>query len=170
MKLCSFETGHGIVVEESGRQKQIGSGSGTVSSGSFSFTNPEGAVVTVTWIANENGFQATGDHLPTPPPTPDHVVKMLADMEAAIDAISIATESPNVVVVPEAPLVAASQDVVLVENAQNEFPAISPSAVESVPAEITPVDDVPVATAPAQDAPVESDAVQSVASEAAPAL
>ncbi len=85
----SFETGHGIVVNESGNQKQIGDGSGTVSSGAFSFTNPEGAVITVTWIADENGFQATGDHFPTPHPMPEHVVKMLADMEAAaLHAIS----------------------------------------------------------------------------------
>ncbi|EFX66320.1 hypothetical protein DAPPUDRAFT_263370 [Daphnia pulex] len=85
----NFETGHGIVVNESGSQKQIGDGSGTVSSGAFSFTNPEGAVITVNWVADENGFQATGDHLPTPHPMPEHVVKMLADMEAAaLHAIS----------------------------------------------------------------------------------
>ena len=95
LNLCSFETGHGIVVDESGNQKQIGELSGTVSSGRFSFTNPDGTVITVSWIADERGFQATGDHLPTPPPMPEHVVKMLSDMEAALDAISIAPETPS---------------------------------------------------------------------------
>merc|ERR1711911_375811 len=70
---------------ESGVQKQIGDKpeeAGTVSQGKFSY--PEGAVTcTITWVADENGFQAPGDHLPTPPPMPEHVVKMLADLKAA---------------------------------------------------------------------------------------
>merc|ERR1712063_21679 len=71
----SYETENGISVGESGVQKQIGDKpeeAGTVSQGKFSY--PEG---TVTWVADENGFQATGDHLPTPPPMPEHVIKML---------------------------------------------------------------------------------------------
>merc|ERR1711946_76279 len=80
----SYETENGISVSESGVQKQIGDKpeeAGTVSQGKFSY--PEGAVTyTITWVADENGFQATGDHLPTPPPMPEHVVKMLADLKA----------------------------------------------------------------------------------------
>merc|ERR1711973_844122 len=34
-------------------------------------------------VVSENGFQAKGDHLPTPPPLPEHVVKMLNDLRAA---------------------------------------------------------------------------------------
>merc|ERR1712071_580574 len=56
---------------------------GTVSKGSYSFTAEDGVVLTVNWVADENGFQATGDHLPTPPPMPAHVVKLLADLAAA---------------------------------------------------------------------------------------
>ena len=69
-------------MEESGEQKQIGDEAGTVSKGSFSYPD-EGAVISLKWVADENGFQATGDHLPTPPPTPAHVVKLLADLAAA---------------------------------------------------------------------------------------
>ena len=68
-----FESEDGTKVEESGSQKQVGEtaeDSGTVSQGSYSFTAPDGVVVTVNWVADENGFQATGDHLPTPPPMP----------------------------------------------------------------------------------------------------
>ena len=82
----SYETENGIKVQESGVQKQIGAKpeeSGTVSKGSYSFTSPEGQLITVNWIADENGFQATGAHLPTPPPMPAHVVKLLADLKAA---------------------------------------------------------------------------------------
>merc|ERR1712071_480007 len=82
----AFESEDGVKVEESGSQKQIGETpeeSGTFSKGSYSFTAPDGVVLTVNWVADENGFQATGDHLPTPPPMPEHVVKLLADLAAA---------------------------------------------------------------------------------------
>ena len=79
---CSYESENGIKVEESGEQKVIGDEAGTVSKGSFSYPD-EGVTITVNWVADENGFQAKGDHLPTPPPTPDHVVKLLADLRAA---------------------------------------------------------------------------------------
>merc|ERR1712011_27391 len=81
----SYEAENGIVVSESGVQKQFGDkpeDAGTVSQGKYSY--PEDSVTyTVPWVADENGFQATGDHLPTPPPMPEHVVKMLADLRAA---------------------------------------------------------------------------------------
>merc|ERR1711946_115690 len=82
----AFETEDGVKVEESGSQKQVGETAedvGTVSQGSYSYTGPDGVVVTVNWVADENGFQATRDHLPTPPPMPEHVVKLLADLKAA---------------------------------------------------------------------------------------
>merc|ERR1711872_220602 len=81
----SYETENGISVSESGVQKQIGDKpeeAGTVSQGKYSY--PEDSVTyTVTWVADENGFQAKGDHLPTPPPMPEHVVKLLNDLRAA---------------------------------------------------------------------------------------
>merc|ERR1712071_577491 len=81
----SYEAENGISVSESGVQNQIGDKpeeSGTVSQGTYSY--PEDSVTyTITWVADENGFQATGDHLPTPPPMPAHVVKLLADLAAA---------------------------------------------------------------------------------------
>merc|ERR1712191_19453 len=78
----SFEAENGISVSESEVQKQIGEESGTVAQGRFSYPE-DSKTYTITWVADENGFQATGDHLPTPPPTPAHVVKLLADLAAA---------------------------------------------------------------------------------------
>ncbi|XP_046463198.1 endocuticle structural glycoprotein SgAbd-3-like [Daphnia pulex] len=81
-----FESADGTKVEESGNQKKVGpkpEDIGTVSRGSYSYTSPDGVIISVNWTADENGFQATGDHLPTPPPMPEHVVKMLADLKAA---------------------------------------------------------------------------------------
>ena len=86
MPLTSYETADGIKVEESGAQKQVGptaEDAGTVSKGTFSYPAPDGTIIALNWVADENGFQPTGSHLPTPPPTPDHVIKLLADLRAA---------------------------------------------------------------------------------------
>jgi hypothetical protein len=84
--LYSFASEDGIQVEANGFQKRVGpkpEDVGAVSRGSYSYTSPEGFLITVNWVADENGFQAKGDHLPVAPPMPQHVVKMLADLRAA---------------------------------------------------------------------------------------
>lgn len=66
-------------------QKQVGPNSedvGTVSKGSYSYLAPDGLQISVTWVADEKGFQPVGDHLPTPPPLPSHVVQLLAGLSA----------------------------------------------------------------------------------------
>jgi len=78
----SYETGNGIVADESGFQKQVTDdegqpSQGTAAQGSFSYTSPEGQQITVTYTADENGFQPTGDHLPTPPPVPEAIARAL---------------------------------------------------------------------------------------------
>lgn len=80
----SFESADGVKVAERGRNKQLGEDdAGMSSSGSFSYVAPDGTFIKTTWTADENGFKAEGDHLPTPPPMPEHVVKMLEDLRKA---------------------------------------------------------------------------------------
>jgi len=85
--MFSFETEDGVKRSESGSQKQIDpedpESVGTVMRGSYSYVEADGTVIKVDWVADENGFQPTGAHLPVAPPMPDHVVKMLADLRAA---------------------------------------------------------------------------------------
>lgn len=55
--------------------------------GVFSYVDPNGQTITLNYVANENGFQASGDHLPTPPPIPEAIRKSLE--------FNVATESSH---------------------------------------------------------------------------
>ncbi|CAH0558098.1 unnamed protein product [Brassicogethes aeneus] len=75
----SYETGNGISADESGFLKNAGvpEQETQVAQGQFQYTSPEGQVIHLTYIADENGFQPIGDHLPTPPPIPPAIQKAL---------------------------------------------------------------------------------------------
>ncbi|XP_031616342.1 larval cuticle protein 3 isoform X2 [Contarinia nasturtii] len=49
--------------------------------GSYSYIDPNGQKRSISYTAGKNGFQATGDHLPVPPPAPAHA--QLAAVQAA---------------------------------------------------------------------------------------
>lgn len=51
--------------------------------GSYSYTSPEGAPISVSYVADENGFRASGAHLPTPPPVPEAIQRSIAYNEQA---------------------------------------------------------------------------------------
>merc|ERR1711928_110275 len=81
----NFEGANGIELSEEGEQKRFGNEPeevGSIARGSSSY-ELEGVTYTVNWVADENGFQPTGAHLPVAPPVPEYVVKMLADLRAA---------------------------------------------------------------------------------------
>jgi hypothetical protein len=66
-----FESEDGVKVDQSGSQKQVDpkdpESIGTVMKGSYSYTAPDGKVYTVTWVADENGYQPSAAHLPVAP-------------------------------------------------------------------------------------------------------
>uniref|UniRef100_A0A023F7I5 Putative insect cuticle protein n=1 Tax=Triatoma infestans TaxID=30076 RepID=A0A023F7I5_TRIIF len=76
---ASYETGNSIIAEETGFLKNIGvkDEEALVQYGSYSYTDPDGHVISVRYTADEGGFRAEGDHLPTPPPVPPGVQKGL---------------------------------------------------------------------------------------------
>ena len=71
--LLSYETGNGIKAEEQGTLKRAAGPDAQdviVARGSYSYTSPEGELISVQYVADdEGGFQPVGDHLPTPPPS-----------------------------------------------------------------------------------------------------
>ncbi|GLV39286.1 Cuticular protein 49Aa [Carabus blaptoides fortunei] len=75
----NYETGNGITAEEQGFLKNAGQPDleAQVAQGQYSYTDPDGQVIHLTYIADENGFQPQGDHLPTPPPIPPAIQRAL---------------------------------------------------------------------------------------------
>lgn len=94
-----WETGNNIIAQEEGYIKNLGPDpdaegetlNAQVQQGSYSYTSPEGQVITVNYIADEKGFHPTGDHLPTPPPVSPEVQKGLDLIYAGIRAQQVCT-------------------------------------------------------------------------------
>jgi hypothetical protein len=66
----AYETSNGIAASESG----VG---GETAQGEFSYTGDDGIPIRLTYTADENGFQPQGDHLPTPHPVPEYILRAL---------------------------------------------------------------------------------------------
>lgn len=85
MCVCSYESGNGIKVQEQGTQQEAEEGPGSAVQGSFSYEGTDGQLITITYTADANGFQAQGDHLPTAPPIPPEILQSL-EQNAAEEA------------------------------------------------------------------------------------
>ncbi|XP_047997083.1 pupal cuticle protein 36a-like [Leguminivora glycinivorella] len=68
----AYETENGISAEESGVATN-----GVEAQGGYSYTGDDGQVYTIRYTADQNGFVPVGDHLPTPPPVPEEILKAL---------------------------------------------------------------------------------------------
>ncbi|XP_026472345.1 endocuticle structural glycoprotein SgAbd-2-like isoform X3 [Ctenocephalides felis] len=74
----TYETGNKIYSEDAGYLKPGENNTASlVQHGQYSYTSPEGEVINVQYTADETGFHATGDHIPTPPPVPEEIQKGL---------------------------------------------------------------------------------------------
>lgn len=76
----NYETSNGISAHEQGYTKNAGhkEHETQVAEGYYSYIGQDGKKITVHYSADENGFRAQGDHLPTPPPVPKEILESLA--------------------------------------------------------------------------------------------
>ncbi|XP_059217315.1 larval cuticle protein 65Ag1-like [Stomoxys calcitrans] len=64
----AYATSDGITAQEEGHLQNIGSENEAISvKGQYSYTGDDGQTYTVTYTADENGFQPQGAHLPVAP-------------------------------------------------------------------------------------------------------
>lgn len=73
-----YETANGIKAEARGAPSAAGpEGPAVAVQGSFSYVADDGQTYTVTYVADENGFQPQGAHLPVSPPIPEAILRSL---------------------------------------------------------------------------------------------
>ncbi|XP_076055361.1 cuticle protein AMP4-like [Oratosquilla oratoria] len=70
----SFEAANGIKFQQKVVAGDVGQSN---AEGSYSYPDEFGNLVEVRYIANENGFQVEGTHLPVQPPAPAFVARLL---------------------------------------------------------------------------------------------
>lgn len=78
----SFETGNGIAAEQKGDLKKVGDQDALEVHGQFQYPGDQGNIQ-LTYVADENGFQPQGAHLPTAPPVPEPIQRALAYLATA---------------------------------------------------------------------------------------
>ncbi|XP_030035556.1 endocuticle structural glycoprotein ABD-4 [Manduca sexta] len=83
----SYETDNGIKAEETGTLKKATGPDASdviVAQGAFTYTAPDGTVIALNYVADdEGGFKPEGAHLPTPPPIPPAIQKALEYLATA---------------------------------------------------------------------------------------
>ncbi|XP_033210569.1 endocuticle structural glycoprotein SgAbd-1-like [Belonocnema kinseyi] len=80
----SYETENGIQAQEQGELRSFAksadaesNGAAVVAQGAFSYTADDGTPISLTYIADENGFQPQGAHLPVTPAVPEGILRAL---------------------------------------------------------------------------------------------
>ncbi|XP_039748773.1 endocuticle structural glycoprotein ABD-4-like [Pararge aegeria] len=93
-----YQSGNEINAEESGYVKNFGKGEGQevqVAEGKFSYKAPDGSPISLQYIADENGFQPQGAHLPTPPPIPPAIQRALDYLKTLPPTAASAPSGPR---------------------------------------------------------------------------
>ncbi|XP_023314752.1 endocuticle structural glycoprotein SgAbd-2-like [Trichogramma pretiosum] len=74
----SYETENGIAHQEQGVANIPGeTGYVPAVQGSYGYTAPDGTPIVITYVADQNGFQPQGEHLPKPHPIPEAIARSI---------------------------------------------------------------------------------------------
>lgn len=79
----SYETGDGSKVSQEGELRALGEEQGIVQRGQFSYQGDDGTTYSVSYVADENGYQPVGEHLPVAPEVPAPIQKALEFLATA---------------------------------------------------------------------------------------
>lgn len=78
-----YEAANGIQVAEQGQVKNEGQkDEAVVAEGFYAYRGDDGKDYSIQYVADENGFRAAGQHLPTPPPLPEENQRLIAEAYA----------------------------------------------------------------------------------------
>ncbi|XP_047469761.1 cuticle protein CP14.6-like [Penaeus chinensis] len=75
-----FETGNGISFSQAGSPD--GEEDAVIKAGEYSYTAPDGTEIHLRFVADDNGFQPEGDHLPVAPEFPHPIPQFVLDQIA----------------------------------------------------------------------------------------
>ncbi|XP_063610592.1 cuticle protein CP14.6-like [Penaeus indicus] len=75
-----FETGNGISFSQAGSPD--GDEDAVIKAGEYSYTAPDGTEIRLRFVADDNGFQPEGDHLPVAPEFPHPIPQFVLDQIA----------------------------------------------------------------------------------------
>ncbi|XP_071516027.1 cuticle protein AMP1A-like isoform X3 [Panulirus ornatus] len=75
----SVETGDGIYLSQSGSEGPEGT---IVKAGEYSYTAPDGSLIELKFVADENGYQPQSDYLPVAPAFPHPIPQFVLDQIA----------------------------------------------------------------------------------------
>lgn len=80
----SFESGNGIKAQQDGELKVFDKDvAAEVVHGGFEYKGDDGQVYSISYTADENGYQPQGAHLPVAPPVPEPIARALAYLATA---------------------------------------------------------------------------------------
>ncbi|KAI5631619.1 insect cuticle protein domain-containing protein [Phthorimaea operculella] len=84
----AYETGNGISADQKGDLKKVGEVDAIEVSGQYQYPGEDGQNIQLSYVADENGYQPQGAHLPTSPPIP-------AAIQRALDYLATASPQPE---------------------------------------------------------------------------
>lgn len=79
----SWESANGIKATQDGESKLIDKEEGNVARGGFEYKGDDGQTYSISYVADENGYQPQGAHLPVAPEIPAPIARALAYLATA---------------------------------------------------------------------------------------
>lgn len=109
-----------------------------VQHGSYSYFAPDGEYINVNYIADENGFQAFGDNLPTPPPIPADIMASL-QVQALKNGQAVEPIPNGAASVPVPSTVALQTPAIAIATTTTVVPTTTPKPATTTTSESTTV-------------------------------